>query len=189
MLYGHHIRGLIRRRTGPSRFQGITYGLWAKGCYTETRRGQESYTETIYTLFGRKEKSMMKPRIVGLLLLVMFLAGCATTEQQQKRARTPTATGDTFVGKWMEYWPDIPQHATHVITKHGDQYEIEGASPLTKKYAISNVRMEGDYLKFSEGTATFTVEYELRVKDRRTLSVRARGRSGWRTDIVWKRVQ
>ncbi len=31
-----------------SRFQGITYGLWAKGCYTEARRGQEFYTETIY---------------------------------------------------------------------------------------------------------------------------------------------
>jgi hypothetical protein len=34
-----------------SRFQGITYGLWAKGCYTDTRRDKEFYTETIYTLF------------------------------------------------------------------------------------------------------------------------------------------
>ena len=32
-----------------SRFQGITYGLWAKGCYTDTRRGQEFYAETVYT--------------------------------------------------------------------------------------------------------------------------------------------
>ena len=31
MLYGNYIRGLIRRRIGLSRFQGITYGLWAKG--------------------------------------------------------------------------------------------------------------------------------------------------------------
>ena len=29
------------------RFQGITYGLWVKGCYTEARRGKEFYTETI----------------------------------------------------------------------------------------------------------------------------------------------
>ncbi len=28
-----------------SRFQGITYGLWAKGCYTEARRGKEFYRE------------------------------------------------------------------------------------------------------------------------------------------------
>ena len=35
-----------------SRFQGITFGLWAKGCYTDTRRGLESYTETIYTSLG-----------------------------------------------------------------------------------------------------------------------------------------
>ena len=49
MLYGNHIRDLIRRRTDLSRFQGITYGLWAKGCYTEARRGKEFYTETIYT--------------------------------------------------------------------------------------------------------------------------------------------
>ena len=40
----------IRRRTGLSRFQGITYGLRAKGCYTDTQRGPASYTETIYTL-------------------------------------------------------------------------------------------------------------------------------------------
>ncbi len=49
MLCGNDIRGLIRMRTGPSRFQGITYGLWAKGCYTEARRGKEFYTETIYS--------------------------------------------------------------------------------------------------------------------------------------------
>ena len=48
MLCGNHIRDLIRRRTGVSRFQGITYGLRAKGCYTDTRRGQEFCTETIY---------------------------------------------------------------------------------------------------------------------------------------------
>ena len=42
----------MRRRTGINRFQGITYGLWAKGCYTEARRGKEFYTETIYTLLG-----------------------------------------------------------------------------------------------------------------------------------------
>ena len=30
-------------------FQGINYGLWAKGCYTNNRRCQEFYTETIYT--------------------------------------------------------------------------------------------------------------------------------------------
>ena len=47
MLYGNHIRGLIRRRTGLSRFQGITYGLWAKGCYADARRVLESYTEII----------------------------------------------------------------------------------------------------------------------------------------------
>ncbi len=38
MLYGNHIRCLIRRRNGLSRFQGITYGLWAKGCYTDTQK-------------------------------------------------------------------------------------------------------------------------------------------------------
>jgi len=42
-------RPLIKRKTGLSRFQGITYGLWAKGCYTDTHRGQVFYTETIYT--------------------------------------------------------------------------------------------------------------------------------------------
>jgi len=47
MLCGNYIRGLIRRRTGLSRFQGITYRLWAKGCYNEARRSQEFYTETM----------------------------------------------------------------------------------------------------------------------------------------------
>ncbi len=49
VLYENYIRGLIRRRTGLSPFQGIAYGLWAKECYTDTRRGKEFYTETIYT--------------------------------------------------------------------------------------------------------------------------------------------
>ncbi len=59
MLYGNHIRSLIIRRTGLSRFQGITYGLWAKGCYTDTRRGLESYTENhrnIVILVARTKK-------------------------------------------------------------------------------------------------------------------------------------
>ncbi len=34
--------------------KGITYGLWAKGCYTDTQKGLESYTETIYTLLDGK---------------------------------------------------------------------------------------------------------------------------------------
>ena len=34
---------------GRLELTGINYGLWAKGCYTEARRGQEFYTETIYT--------------------------------------------------------------------------------------------------------------------------------------------
>ena len=49
MLYRNLIISLIRRGTGLSRFQGITYGLWVKRCYTDTLRGQEFYTETIYT--------------------------------------------------------------------------------------------------------------------------------------------
>jgi hypothetical protein len=48
-ISGKHIRDLIRRRTGLSRFQEPAYGLWVKGCYTDTQRGPASYTETIYT--------------------------------------------------------------------------------------------------------------------------------------------
>ena len=28
------------------------YGLWAEGCYTDTQRGSEFYTETTYALLG-----------------------------------------------------------------------------------------------------------------------------------------
>jgi hypothetical protein len=55
MLYENHIRPTIRRRTGLIRFQGITYGLRAKGCYTDSQRGPASYTETIYTLLAVKD--------------------------------------------------------------------------------------------------------------------------------------
>ena len=37
----------VRRGTSLSRFQRNTYGIRAKGCYADTRRGQEFYTETI----------------------------------------------------------------------------------------------------------------------------------------------
>jgi hypothetical protein len=49
MLYGNHIKSLIRRRTGLSRSQGITYRLWTKDCYTDTQTDMEFYTENIYT--------------------------------------------------------------------------------------------------------------------------------------------
>ncbi len=49
MLYGNHIRRLIRRNTGLSSVQRITYGLRPKGCYTDTQRVLEFYAETIYT--------------------------------------------------------------------------------------------------------------------------------------------
>ena len=49
MLYGNDIRGLIRRRSGLSPFQGVSYGLRAKGCYADSRALVGSYLETIYT--------------------------------------------------------------------------------------------------------------------------------------------
>lgn len=112
-----------------------------------------------------------------------------TPARQQPPDVAPAPRSDPFAGTWTEYWPGIPQNATHVVTKRGNEYEIQGSSPLTERYLISNVRLDGDILKFSEGTATFTVEYELRSKNSDVLSVRAKGRSGWRDDIVWKRVQ
>ena len=49
MLYGNNIKPLTKRKTGLNPFQGITYGLLAKECYTDTKRDLESYTETIDT--------------------------------------------------------------------------------------------------------------------------------------------
>lgn len=126
----------------------------------------------------------MKARIVMMVLLALIVSGCTSVRQE----RPATATTDHFVGRWTEYWPGIPQHATHTIVKRDGEYQIEGASPLTQRYRITDVRMDGDVLKFSEGTATFVVEYELQVKDPDTLSVRAKGRSGWE-DIFWRRAR
>ena len=52
MLYGNHIRPPPRRRTDLSRILGITYGLQAKGCYTDTQTDIRSYAETMYALLG-----------------------------------------------------------------------------------------------------------------------------------------
>ena len=121
------------------------------------------------------------PSVVAVVVIVMVVA---------KRPASPTppaAATETFVGKWVEYWPDISEHATHTITRRGDDYQIEGTSPLTERYRISNVSTGEDCLRFSEGTATFVVEYELRIKDAQTISVRAKGTGGWQDDIVWRR--
>ena len=130
----------------------------------------------------------MKARIVMMVLLSLIVSGCASVRQEQTATATiPAAAIDPFVGRWTEYWPGIPEHATHTIVKRDGAYQIQGASPLTQQYGISDVRMDGDVLKFSEGNATFVVEYEMQVKDHDTLSVRAKGRSGWRNDIAWSR--
>ena len=47
-LYGNHIRSQ-RKRAGPSCLDWITYGLWVKGCYAESRALVGFYLETIYT--------------------------------------------------------------------------------------------------------------------------------------------
>ena len=125
--------------------------------------------------------------VVGLPASPPALSG-ALSELAASSSRAVKA--DAFVGTWMEYWPGIPEHDTHNVTKRGDEYQIEDVSPLAPRSRISNVRMEEDCLKFSEGTsATFTVDYELRAKDPQTLTVRAKGKSGWRGDIVWRRTQ
>ena len=49
VLYGNHIKPLIRRGIALSRVQRIIYGFRTKGCYTDTQRSLESYMETIYT--------------------------------------------------------------------------------------------------------------------------------------------
>ena len=115
--------------------------------------------------------------------------GSSTPIQQRSPTGAQVPGSDPFVGKWTEHWPGIPQNATHIVTRRENTYEIQGSSPLTERYVITNVRLEEDVLKFSEGTATFTVEYEVRKKDSDVLSVRAKGRSGWRDDIVWRRAQ
>ncbi len=52
MLCGKHIRPAIRRRTGLSRFQGISCGLRAKGRYTGDQSRLEPVWKTIFTWFG-----------------------------------------------------------------------------------------------------------------------------------------
>lgn len=137
-----------------------------------------------------------RPPIAPLIvLLLVAVIGCqsrspagAGTGPAPANVAAPTTT-DGFAGSWLEQWPDIPEHATHVIARADGAYTISGSSPLTERYEISNVRLEGDVLKFSEGTASFIVEYELRVQDAQTLTVRALGTSGWRDDIVWTRIE
>lgn len=79
MLYGNYIRPPPRRRISLSRFQGITYGLRAKGCYTDTQGGLESYAETIYTSLG--EIAMTRTILaIGTLLTITLLPGCGKQE-------------------------------------------------------------------------------------------------------------
>jgi len=49
MLYGNHIRGLIKRKTGLSPFQGIAYRLRGKGVlYGQLERSGVLYGNHIY---------------------------------------------------------------------------------------------------------------------------------------------
>ena len=51
MIYGNHVRRLIKKEGGLSPVQKFTYGFHAKGCYTDNYRGLTSYTENhIYTV-------------------------------------------------------------------------------------------------------------------------------------------
>jgi len=52
MLYGNHIRPLIRKIIGITLIQRSTYVCMKKGCYTDSRALVGSYLETIYTLLA-----------------------------------------------------------------------------------------------------------------------------------------
>ena len=56
MLYGNHIKPLIRRGISLSRAQRIIYGLWTKGCHTGTQTDIRSYAETIYIVLWISRK-------------------------------------------------------------------------------------------------------------------------------------
>ena len=120
-------------------------------------------------------------------LVLLLLVVCPATFGADDQDSDTTANVPGFVGTWVEYWPGIAEHATHVVTFTNHQFFIRGSSPLTEAYDITDVRLDGETLKFREGTARFTVEYELRVKDNDTLAVRAKGMQGWLDDVVWKR--
>ena len=49
MLYGNHIRRLIRKRIGASILQESFYVLRKNACYADSRALVGSYLETIYT--------------------------------------------------------------------------------------------------------------------------------------------
>lgn len=113
----------------------------------------------------------------------LVVAGCATPTPAAPKPGGP----EVFAGTWTEYWPGIDEHATHVVKRVDGAFSIEGFSPLTEQYVISNVRLEGEMLAFDEGTAAHVVKYELRVKDGETLAVKGLGMSGWVDGIVWRR--
>jgi hypothetical protein len=49
MLYGNHIRPLIRKIIGITLIQRSTYVCMKKGCYADSQALVGSYLETIYT--------------------------------------------------------------------------------------------------------------------------------------------
>ncbi len=101
----------------------------------------------------------------------------------------PTSQGGNgFAGSWEEFWPGIEDHATHVVSFSNNQYTVKGWSPMTSSYEVTDVRLDGDTLKFNEKTTAIVVEYELRVRDANTLLGRAKGMRGWQDGILWRRI-
>jgi hypothetical protein len=93
-----------------------------------------------------------------------------------------------FVGRWTEHWPGLPYNDTYVVTYVDGRLVVEAWHSGTRQ-SVSEVRLDGETLKFNHQTSGNEVPYEIRVRGRDELSVRAQGSSGWNDKIVWRRAK
>ena len=122
----------LLRSFGTQRAAGVRYGprgisgLRAKGCYTETRIDQQSYTENICTLSAtRKGDNLMKnhfsPMAVALVSIALFVSGCNPTED------TSIPDLDKLQGTWVG--KELSQEGEVKIIFSGNSIDFKGAHP------------------------------------------------------------
>jgi len=113
---------------------------------------------------------------------------------RETEARTPVPAGPTepdplgFVGTWVEHWPGVNLHDINTVSYLKGQYSIQARNPQSGPYRIENVRLDGNVLRFTEHPGPeIVIEYEVRIQNPNTCTVRTFGGPNPGAGILWIR--
>jgi len=159
-------------------------GTLAAGTELEVRKVRDSWVGIPFEKDGETKTLWVQRKDLRLATAKVGKAEEKGTEKPPGPAR-PDPLG--FVGTWVEYWPNVPDHDISVVTYRDGQYGLQVSNPTAGPYRVAKVRVVGGTLMFTEYPGNQTIDYELRARDGNTLEAITHGGPDAGGGVIWRR--